>query len=980
MKSRKVRFYVFFAGLWCLITLGVGIGLYMQYQKHIEKSYTDTLSSVAKLIENQYPEMRDPELLKQRAGTDWFWERSGGLANIKNLFNLAYIYYVEHTDSGYIFLMSSGIQRDEHPEWLGTSVWRGEVPEFIREVYETKRAAYSAKPTSNEWGELVSVAIPIINDGKVAGILGVDYDISYLNSLQLNTQIELAIFLIFAVATLGIPAVIGYRYAFTPLHKQESNERIYAMLDATPLACTFRDKQNKVLECNMEALRMFGVSQRSEFIKRFQSFIPPFQPDGTLSMVKYMQLIQKAYESGYLHFEWMFRTAQDEALPVEMTLVRILWRDTDCLVAYSRDLREIKVNEQRILEADRHTRELEIQKHAAQVASEAKSSFLASMSHEIRTPMNAIIGMSDLMRTDNLDKTQQNYFKDIKTMSYSLLQIINDILDFSKIEAGKLDIIPADYDIVELYENICSLTQFTIAGKALEFRHSIDKNIPSTLHGDVVRVRQVITNILDNAVKYTREGYCDLRIERAGMDGRDYLAIRVEDSGIGIKEEDFPKLFRAFEQVDSKKNSGIIGTGLGLSIAKRLVEMMEGSINFQSEYGRGTTFTVMLPLVEGDAEKIVRAHTLERVQVSPDAKILIVDDNSINLAVAVGYLTKHNARPDTAQNGVTAIEMVRENKYDLVFMDHMMPGMDGIETTRRIRRLEGEYYKKLPIVALSANAVTGAREAFLESGMNDFISKPIKSGAMSEMLLKWLPRELLLENAPTSPDAETKEDDARFDKLLSQLGAINKLSVVSGLSYADGNKSLYVDILSQFCKGLEKDLADINTLKADKNWKDYSIQLHAMKGVLASIGNRFLADQAFELEKASRSGNITKCMEQTGAFCDQMAKFREELLQTSLMDKEEDFVPKKKISAEELAEKLKELSERCLDCDADGADVIASELKAVFFSAETDLLLEEICACVEAFDYAEVFSRYEKLTILIPEMKSYLEEKGKKRS
>jgi CheY-like chemotaxis protein len=309
--------------------------------------------------------------------------------------------------------------------------------------------------------------------------------------------------------------------------------------------------------------------------------------------------------------------------------------------------------------------------------------------------------------------------------------------------------------------------------------------------------------------------------------------------------------------------------------------------------------------------------------------------------------------------------MVRENKYDLVFMDQMMPGIDGIETTRRIRRLDGEYYKKLPIVALSANAVSGAREAFLESGMNDFIAKPIKSEKLSEILLKWLPRELLLEDVLSPPDADAGENDARFDKVLSQLGAISELSVASGLSHVDGNKSLYVDILSQFCKGLEGDMSYINTLRTDKNWKDYCIQLHAMKGVLAGIGNRFLADQAFELEKASRDGDITKCMEQTGAFCDRMAKFHAELLQTSLMDKAEESVPKKKISAEELAGKLKELSERCLDCDADGADAIASELKTVSFSAETDPLLEEICAYVASFDYAEALAGLSSLLLIL---------------
>jgi PAS domain S-box-containing protein len=753
-------------------------------------------------------------------------------------------------------------------------------------------------------------------------------------------------------------------------HEQQildADERIRAMLDSTPLACAFLDENSNAIDCNLEAIRLFGVSSKGEYLNRYFDWMPEYQPNGKPSLEETRRCIRLAFELGYQNYEWMHVTASGEPLPAEVTLVRVQWKGIFCIATYIRDLREVMAKEQKIREADEQRRELEVQTRAAQAANGAKSRFLASMSHEIRTPMNAIIGMSDLMRTDNLDRTQQSYFKDIKTMSYSLLQIINDILDFSKIEAGKLDLITVDYDIFSLYDNICSLTNFSISGKPLEFKHSIDENIPHTLFGDEVRVRQVIMNIVNNAVKYTREGYFDLRLERAVKDGQSYLSIRVEDTGIGIKEEDFGKLFGAFEQVDSRKNRGIVGTGLGLSITKRLVDMMGGLINVESEYGKGTSFTVLLPLIEGDAEKVEWKGAMKGVSVSPEAKVLVVDDNSINLTVALGFLSRHGIKADRAPSGASAIEMVQERKYDLVFMDHMMPGMDGIEAVRHIRELGG-YCGQMPIVALSANAISGAREVFLAEGMNDFIAKPIKADELSEMLVKWLPPELVLGNVPLRADAEEEFPGAEFEELFCQLKKADGLNVVAGLSHVDGDKSTYVSMLIQFCKGLDNDIADIRAFKTDENWKDYCIRVHAMKGVFANIGNQFLSDWAFILETASRDGDVGKCMEQTEDFCCEMRKFREKLLQASLMEASKERGEKTSVTRDALVLKLKELSEFCLDCDADGANVTASELRLATCSGQADERLDEICEFVESFDYEEAIRKCNELLSLLGEI------------
>jgi CheY-like chemotaxis protein len=409
-------------------------------------------------------------------------------------------------------------------------------------------------------------------------------------------------------------------------------------------------------------------------------------------------------------------------------------------------------------------------KRQAEEANSAKSRFLASMSHEIRTPMNAIIGMSDLMRVDNLDNLQRRYFADIKKMAKALLQIINDILDFSKIEAGKLELIPSDFNLAELYDNICSMSKFTANAKELEFKSYIDESLPAAVYGDAVRFRQIFTNIANNAIKYTRRGHVSLALERHAQGGREYIKFSVTDTGIGIKQEDMPKLFEVFSQFDVKKNQGIVGTGLGLSITKTLVSMMGGELTVESEYGRGSTFTVFLPLAEGNPENIDRSFELARVMAKDDAAVLVVDDNQINITVALGLLAAHNISGNAAESGEQAIEKVKSKRYDIIFMDHMMPGMDGIETTKRIRALGGELFARLPIIALTANAVTGARDSFIEGGMNDFISKPVEPAQLNAVLAKWLPPEkVALESAGQLPAAQVPvagfDDAALLDKL-----------------------------------------------------------------------------------------------------------------------------------------------------------------------------------------------------------------------
>jgi len=388
-------------------------------------------------------------------------------------------------------------------------------------------------------------------------------------------------------------------------------------------------------------------------------------------------------------------------------------------------------------------------KEQAEAASKAKSFFLAQISHEIRTPMNVIGGMAELMREDNLDEVQKGYLRDIRDMSGSLLQIINDILDLSKIESGKMDVFPVHFSLADTYTHLCSTYSCLARNKELEFRSFLDGELPKVIYGDEIRIRQIITNVLGNAIKYTHQGFVELRIGKTIRNGSDWLVVSVADSGIGIKEEDRSKIFSNFQQVDQEKNRSIQGTGLGLSITQELVLLMGGSIEFESEYEKGSIFTIYLPLIFGDKGKIERNTLFERVLAKGNVSVLVVDDNPVNLTVALGFLLTHNIKAKTASSGPEALGILWEQArlsheepvFDLIFMDHKMPDMDGIEVTRHIRKWEEKTRQKkpIPIVALTANAVTGTDKIFFEAGMNDFISKPIIANQLNTVLKQWLP-------------------------------------------------------------------------------------------------------------------------------------------------------------------------------------------------------------------------------------------------
>lgn len=385
----------------------------------------------------------------------------------------------------------------------------------------------------------------------------------------------------------------------------------------------------------------------------------------------------------------------------------------------------------------------------ALAATKAKSDFLANMSHEIRTPINAIMGMNEMVLRECEQENIVEYAKDISNASENLLKIVNDILDLSKIEAGKFDIICDNYDLGELICDVTNLVKMKAEDKGLQLKIYVDEGMPSILYGDDKRVREIMTNILNNAVKYTEEGFVKLSITGTPQDNVEVLTIVVEDSGQGIKPEDIDSIFEGFSQVNLKQNKNVEGTGLGLSITKHLVELMNGKISVNSRYGEGTTFTVELPQTIVSDKKIGKyfehRHASENEHKSDygdfefsGVRILVVDDTALNLKVIGSFLSKTKADVTCVYSGEEMLELVTQNKYDIILLDHMMPNMDGIETLKRAKMMENNLSKATPVIALTANAIVGAREMYLEAGFDDYLSKPIKMDDLFEMISRYV--------------------------------------------------------------------------------------------------------------------------------------------------------------------------------------------------------------------------------------------------
>ena len=539
----------------------------------------------------------------------------------------------------------------------------------------------------------------------------------------------------------------------------------------------------------------------------------------------------------------------------------------------------------------------------AVAASEAKSSFLSSMSHEIRTPINAVLGMNEMILRESDDQKILGYSGNIKSAGNTLLALINSILDFSKIEEGKMEIVPVTYDTASLINNIVTSVSERAKEKHLDFITDVDKNLPSRMIGDDVRVLQVIVNILTNAVKYTERGHVRFIFREEKRDGKDIdLYVSVEDTGIGIREEDLPKLFESFERLDKEKNHGIEGTGLGMAIVTNLLKMMGSKIQVKSEYGLGSNFYFVLRQQIADETPIgdysqaavsVRRNTNTKLLCNGSASVLVVDDNEMNLKVAKNLLGLFGIDAELSDSGADAIERVKKEHYHLILLDHMMPQMDGKEALAKMKA-ENLLPSDTKVIALTANAINGAKEEYLLFGFDDYLSKPIEIDNLEEILRKWLPEEVkktdvseekessdedILEFAPADEDAiefsaeGTSEDsddgcDSSLHERLTKAG----IDAEKGLGFCAGDSAFYREMLTDYVRSASEKQKELDACYKGEDWHGFEVKIHALKSVSKTIGATALSEKAYALEKAAGKEDAEFIRKTYSTFVSEYAK------------------------------------------------------------------------------------------------------------
>ncbi len=516
------------------------------------------------------------------------------------------------------------------------------------------------------------------------------------------------------------------------------------------------------------------------------------------------------------------------------------------------------------------------------------------MSHEIRTPINTVLGMNEMILRTSKEEETLDYAENIDLAGNTLLSLINSILDFSKIEDGKMEILPVKYDTASFINSIINSISQRAKSKELDFLWEIDSSIPKELFGDDVRLSQVIINLLTNAVKYTEEGNVKLSVRRESVNGDDIrLYVAVSDTGIGIKEEDMGRLDVSFERLDEVRNHNIEGTGLGISIVTRLLEMMGSSLLVDSTYGKGSVFSfyIVQKIIDeaplGDFDKGIKESRLRKDQnlliAAPSARVLVVDDNEMNLKVAKNLLKLCQIVPDIANSGMAAIDMIRQNKYDLVFLDHMMPNMDGIETLKKLKS-EGLVSEDTCVVALTANAILGARETYIDAGFNDYLSKPIEVEALVEKLKQYLPSKAyvepsfennpeeeldVLEFAPSGGEIESHKDTLLDNKSLHMtMRRLNDagLDTESGLAFSGGDEMFYAEVVTDFVDSSGSRIRDLSIAFESNDMRSYQIHAHTIKSTSKTIGAKALSDMAYGMENASKDNDVLYIRENHNTF------------------------------------------------------------------------------------------------------------------
>jgi signal transduction histidine kinase/CheY-like chemotaxis protein/HPt (histidine-containing phosphotransfer) domain-containing protein len=701
----------------------------------------------------------------------------------------------------------------------------------------------------------------------------------------------------------------------------EADEQLQVLLDATPLVMNFWNSDYKNIFTNEEAVKLFELSSKQEYLDKFFDLSPEYQKDGSLSKERAYELIKKTFDEGYCRFLWDHQKLNGEIIPCEITLVRVRYQKGFIVAGYTRDIRDMV--------------KLMDEKENAEHLSRQKNVFLANISHEIRTPMNVILGITEIQLQNEVNsKETKEALTNIYNSGYLLLKIINNILDLSKIESGKLDLEFVNYNVSDLIHDTLNMFVMHYDNKPIHFIIHVDENIPELLYGDDLRIKQILNNLLTNAFKYTDQGEIIFSVlyetqngSAVAMDNKIILVFCVQDTGQGMDKNQLEKLFEEYTRFNLEANHAVEGIGLGMPITKYLVNLMDGEINVESNPGKGSVFTVKLPQIIvdrtplgktaseklrkfriGQSSAIVNLPQIDR-EYMPYGRVLLVDDVDTNLYVARGLMDLYGLSTDTVSSGFEAIEKINSGStYDIVFMDHFMPKMDGIQATKIIRDIG---YQQ-PIVALTANAMIGQAEIFIEKGFNGFISKPIDVYQLDTILNKFV------------RDTQSPEVVEAARKLKSKLKNNSKKVKQSNLD--EKLTDAFVREAEKAASALIKLLE--NNFKRQDDLQSYIIIAHSMKSALENIYEPGHAVLAATLEKAGLQKDFTLINNETPAFIEALETLSKKYKSN---EKDADVYPDNKELSDEdilfLLEKLSIIKSTCVTFNNKEARNALDELK-----------------------------------------------------